>query len=203
MPASTSQSRDREILAATVGEPTVLDGPITLAEADPAWPERFQDEAARIRGALGPRALSVEHTGSTSVPGLAAKPIIDIILEVTDPADEDSYVPALVAAGYVLAIREPDWHQHRLLVRRRDLGHAQDVNVHVLAPGCVETQRQVTFRDHLRRHPDDRQAYEATKRALAAQRWKYVQHYADAKTQIIEAILARAEAPSRESGTTA
>ena len=83
------------------------DGPITLADYDDAWPGRFEREARRIRTALGVRALLVEHTGSTSVPRMAAKPIIDIVLAVPDSSDEDDYVPALEAEGYHLRIREP------------------------------------------------------------------------------------------------
>ncbi len=88
--------------------------PSSSTEYDPAWPCLFEREAQRIRGALGERALMVEHVGSTSVPGLAAKPIIDILLVVADSADEASYVPDLEAVGYVLRIREPEWHQHRV-----------------------------------------------------------------------------------------
>ena len=147
----------------------------------------------RIRAALGTGVLRLEHTGSTSVPGLAAKPIIDILAVVADPADEASYVPALEAAGYVLRIREPGWHEHRALVRRRDLRHSYDVNLHVHPPDSDEIERQVTFRDWLRTHADDRALYEATKRELAARNWKHVQNYADAKTEVVEQILARAQ----------
>jgi GrpB-like predicted nucleotidyltransferase (UPF0157 family) len=112
---------------------------------------------------------------------------------VADPADEASYVPALEAAGYVLRIREPGWHEHRALVRRRELGHEYDVNLHVHPPDSEEIAREVTFRDWLRTHPGDRALYEATKRELAARDWKYVQNYADAKTEVVEQILARAQ----------
>ncbi len=162
-------------------------GPIVLAEYDPAWPELYRREEARIRGALGERALLVEHVGSTSVPGLAAKPRIDIVLAVADSADEAAYVPALEAAGYTLCIREPDWFQHRVFK-----GPEIDLNLHVFSAGCPEIDRMRTFRDWLRGHPADRDRYEGTKRSLAARSWKYVQHYADAKTEVIEAILAAA-----------
>ncbi len=145
-----------------------------------------------MRAALGTRVLRLEHVGSTSVPGLAAKPIIDMLLVIADPAEEAAYVPALEAAGYVLRIREPDWHQHRALVRRTDLGHGYDVNLHVHPPGSEEIDCELTFRDWLRTHPEDRARYEAAKRTLAAREWKYVQNYADAKTEVIEAVLARA-----------
>jgi GrpB-like predicted nucleotidyltransferase (UPF0157 family) len=105
---------DAEIRAATIGELKPLDSPILLADYDPDWPRLFEREAARIRRALGGRALRIEHVGSTSVPGIAAKPIIDIVLVVADSADEQAYVPPLEAAGYVLRIREPEWFEHRV-----------------------------------------------------------------------------------------
>lgn len=129
----------------------------------------------------------MEHVGSTSVQGLAAKPIIDILLLVSDPSDEDAYVPQLEAAGYLLHGREPGWHQHRLL-----RGTEPPANVHVFAIGSSEVERMLLFRDRLRAHPDERELYERTKRELAARQWGYVQDYADAKSQVVEEIIARA-----------
>jgi GrpB-like predicted nucleotidyltransferase (UPF0157 family) len=177
---------DAEIRAVTVGE-IAPPARITLAEYDPAWPVLYAREAARIRAALGDRALLLEHVGSTSVPGLAAKPRIDVLLVVADSTDEAAYVPALEAAGYVLHIREPDWFEHRLFK-----GPDTAVNLHVFSPGCTETQRMLRFRDHLRRDETDRQLYERTKRALADRVWTHTQNYADAKSGVIDEILARA-----------
>jgi GrpB-like predicted nucleotidyltransferase (UPF0157 family) len=179
---------DDEIAAARIGPPEVLDRPITLAEYDSAWPVLYEREAARIRAALADRALLIEHVGSTSVPGLAAKPHIDLLLAVVDSSDEASYVPALEDAGYVLHIREPGWHEHRAFT-----GLETDLNLHVFSEGCVEIERMLRFRDHLRRNKTDRLLYERTKRELAQRTWKYGQHYADAKTTIVEEILARAD----------
>ncbi len=103
-----------------------------LVEYDPRWPELFAREAGRIQSVLGARALGVEHAGSTSVPGLAAKPVIDLVLVVADSADEDAWLPALESAGYVLRIREPEWHQHRMLK-----GPDTDINLHVFSAGCA------------------------------------------------------------------
>jgi GrpB-like predicted nucleotidyltransferase (UPF0157 family) len=167
-----------------------VDGPVVLAEPDPAWPERFAREEARIRGALGERALLVEHVGSTSVPGLAAKPILDIVLAVADPGDESAYVVDLEAAGYVLHLREPGWRQHRLLK-----GAEPAVNLHVFAAGDSEIDRMVGFRNHMRTHSEDCALYERTKRELAAQQWAVVQDYADAKTEVVEGIVRRAGLP--------
>jgi GrpB-like predicted nucleotidyltransferase (UPF0157 family) len=162
------------------------DGPVTLAEPDPAWADWYAREEARIRRALGSRALQIEHVGSTSVPGLCAKPVIDIVLSVADSADEATYVPDLEAAGYELHLREPEWHEHRFL---RD--HHPDVQIHVFPIGSTEIERMLLFRDRLRAHPDERGLYEHTKRELAARRWDYVQDYADAKSEVVEAIIAR------------
>ena len=125
--------------------------------------------------------------GSTSVPGLPAKAIIDVNLEVADTTDEDAYVPALEAAGYVLRIREPDWFEHRLLK-----GVDRAVNLHVFPAGCAELERMLRFRDHLRSDEADRDLYLRTKRELAAQTWEHVQHYADAKSAVVEEIMGRA-----------
>lgn len=173
--------------ASTVGELTPLARRIVLVEYDPQWPERFQHEAKRICTALGEHALRVEHVGSTSVPGLTAKPIIDIVLVVTDSAHELTYAPALERAGYQLRIREPGWYEHRMFK-----GAENDVNVHVFSEGCPEVERMLTFRDWLRTSADDRELYARFKTALAEKAWKYTQNYADAKTTIIEQIMYRA-----------
>jgi GrpB-like predicted nucleotidyltransferase (UPF0157 family) len=162
-------------------------GAIVIVDYDPRWPELFAREAARIRAALGRRALRIEHTGSTSVPGLAAKPIIDIVLVVADSADETAYEAPLAAAGYRLHIREPAWHEHRLFK-----GPDTPVNLHVFSSGCPEVDRMLLFRDWLRRHDADRDLYARAKRELAQRRWAYVQDYADAKTAVVEEIVARA-----------
>ena len=171
----------------TIGEVQALNSQITLADYDPAWPEQFAREEERVREALGDQALQVEHIGSTSVPGLIAKPIIDILLVVPNSADEPAYVPALEGAGYVLRIREPDWHEHRLFK-----GPQTNLNLHVFTVGSEEIDRVLVFRDWLRKNPADRDYYARTKRQLAAQQWRYVQDYADAKTAVVEAIIARA-----------
>lgn len=182
---------DADLQAVTVGERVAHNAPVELVEYDPAWPAQYERERARIVGALGDTVVRIEHTGSTSVPGLAAKPIIDITLIVPASSNEAAYVPALEAVGYVLRIREPDWHQHRLL-----RGPDTSVNLHVFSPGSPELERMVGFRDWLRSHADDRLLYERTKRELASRTWRHVQHYADAKTAVVEEIIARAGLPA-------
>ena len=190
-PAAVPLVSDEELQSVTVGERKPHNAPVTLVESDPAWPALYEREAARIRAALGELVVRLEHTGSTSVPGLAAKPIIDITLIVPNSADEPAYVPQLEAAGYVLRIREPHWHEHRTFK-----GPDTDVNLHVFSPGSPELERMVGFRDWLRTHPEDRELYERTKRELAARTWRHIQHYADAKTAVVEEIIARAGLPA-------
>ena len=186
---TTGPTPEERLFAIQVGDARPGAGPVVLVEYDPEWPGEFAREETRIRDALGDTALQVEHVGSTSIPGIAAKPIIDIALVVPDSADETAYVPALEAAGYTLRVREPDWFEHRLL---KDTDPS--VNVHVFPAGCPEIERMLRFRDHLRRDAADRELYEQTKRELAQREWKYVQHYADAKSEVVEAILERARA---------
>lgn len=161
---------------------------VVIVVPDPAWPAQFEDEAGRIRGALRGGVRGLHHVGSTAVPGLPAKPIIDIVLVVDDPAEEAGYVPALESIGYALKIREPDWYEHRVLVAR---ACSPDVNLHVFGPGCPEVDRMLWFRDHLRTDPEDRDRYARTKQALARRSWPTVQHYADAKTDVVEQIMTR------------
>lgn len=180
---------EEQLRAVTVGPLAPLAGPIEIVDYDPSWPVLYEREAARIRAALGDRVVVLEHAGSTSVPGLPAKPLIDIVLAVPDSADEAAYLPLLEAAGYVLRIREPDWYEHRLFK-----GPDTNVNVHVFSAGSDEVERMVLFRDWLRANEEDRVLYARMKRELAARRWKYVQHYADAKTAIVAQIMTRARA---------
>jgi len=175
------------LLAVTVGEREPLNGTISLVPYDPGWTAQFSLQADRIREALAEKVLRLEHVGSTAVPGLSAKPVIDMVLTVSNSADESSYVPPLEKHGFVLRIREPDWFEHRLL-KAPDI----DGNLHVFSIGCEEIDRMIAFRDWLRMHDEDRRRYEATKRELAARTWRHVQNYADAKSEIVREILARA-----------
>ena len=176
----------------TVGDLQPLAAPIEIREYDPDWPRCYERAAARIRAALGSRVIRLEHAGSTSVPGLPAKPIIDIVLEVPDSSDEAAYVPDLEAAGFGLRIREPDWFEHRVL-----RGADPVTNLHVFPARCDEVDRMLRFRDHLRGNAADRERYASAKRELAARDWTYMQQYADAKTDVVREIMARAEAADR------
>ena len=178
---------EEQIRAVTIGELPPRAGPIALVDYDPSWAPLFEREAARIRGALGMRVRLLEHVGSTAVVGLPAKPIIDMALAVPDSSDEPAYVPELEREGYVLRIREPNWFEHRMFK-----GPDTNIHLHVFSVDCPELEQMLLFRDWLRAHPEDRDAYAARKRELAAKEWRFVQHYADAKTEIVQQILAKA-----------
>jgi GrpB-like predicted nucleotidyltransferase (UPF0157 family) len=185
--ADPEEISDEELQKVIIGELKPHNAPITLVDYDTEWPRLFQREEQRIRAALDDVVLRLEHVGSTSVPGLAAKPIIDILLVVRDSADEASYVLALEGAGYVLRAREPDWFEHRCLK-----GQDPAVNLHVFSDGVAEIERMLRFRDWLRHDDVDRELYESTKRKLAQRTWRHMQHYANAKSAVVEEILARA-----------
>jgi len=159
-------------------------GRILIVDYDPDWPARYAVAAERIRSALGTGVLSIEHVGSTAVPGLAAKPIIDINLVVADSSREEAYVPLLERADFHLVVREPAWFEHRML-----RGSVPAVNLHVFSSGCPELDRMRQFRDRLRNSSRDRSRYERTKRRLAKREWAHVQDYADAKRTVIDEIM--------------
>ena len=161
---------------------------VRIVDYDARWPGLYKSEAEKIRSGLGNRALRVEHVGSTSVPNLAAKPVIDVLVVVSDSRDEDKYASSLNSAGYELRIREPEWHEHRMFK-----GSEPELNLHVFSKGCIEIDRMLLFRDWLRTHPADRSLYARTKRKLTIRVWESVQAYADAKTSVVEDILARAQ----------
>lgn len=163
---------------------------IKIVEYDPSWPPQFEAHAATISEALHNITVRIEHIGSTSVPGLAAKPIIDILVAIEDSADESTFLPQLQAAGYVLRVREPDWNEHRMFRNPE-----RDVHIHIYSDGCPEIQRNLTFRDRLRTNSDDRIRYENAKRELAAKDWPDMNEYAEAKTGVIESILAACSTP--------
>lgn len=158
---------------------------VTIVPYDPRWPDRYEAVAAGIRAALGDVVLDVEHVGSTSVEGLAAKDVVDVNLTVADPRDEDRYVPALERAGYVLRVREPSFHEHRCL--RLD---EPRVNLHVYGPDSPEVIRNRMFRDWLRAHPEDRALYEDAKRA-AVPGGGHVMDYNARKQAVIREIYDR------------
>jgi GrpB-like predicted nucleotidyltransferase (UPF0157 family) len=163
--------------------------PIEVVAYDPAWPAAFARIVSVLRTSLGEAAIAIEHVGSTSVPGLAAKPVIDVDLTVSDPADEVAYVPSLERAGFILVIREPGWHQHRCL-RLSD----PRSNLHVFGPDCPEVVRHRMFRDWLVAHPDDCELYHRAKLGAAKEtsaRGGLVTESNRRKEPVLRAIYAR------------
>ena len=157
---------------------------LVIAPYDESWPATYLVHRTRILRAVGDAAVAVEHIGSTSVPGLAAKPVVDVLLTVPDITDESSYLAPLLAEGYELRVREPG---HRMVRTPQ-----RDVHIHVLEPDDPAAGEYLLLRDRLRSDDRDRELYEATKRRLAEQDWSDMNAYADAKTEVIEAIKSRA-----------
>ncbi|WP_328371741.1 GrpB family protein [Micromonospora zamorensis] len=175
-----------QVDAGLVGDPPRTWGSVVIEEYDRAWARRFTAVRSSLTEALGALIIAVEHVGSTAVPGLAAKPVIDIDLVIEDTAEESGYLPALERLGYRLVLREPWWHGHRML-----LSAAEDVNLHVWPQGAPEPVRHRLFRDWLRSHPQDRELYAATKRRLARDTAHRPRDYSLAKNDVIDEIYAR------------
>ena len=188
----TDQSRKNTheyLRSVTIGKPQSAKDGITIVDYDPNWPIIFESLKKDIDYALKDIPHQVEHVGSTSVPGLCAKPIIDMVLTISNPKKEDAYVPLLQRLGYRLRIREDDWYDHRML----KLNQPQ-VNLHVFCFNCPEVKRMLDFRDWLTTHPDDMALYGSTKRRLATQSFEYVQDYADAKSDVVSTIFSHIDA---------
>jgi GrpB-like predicted nucleotidyltransferase (UPF0157 family) len=194
LPAATRLSLAQQAMAQTWPGSTVAEGsqrprmPLILADYDPAWPQTYERWRQRIAAALGCTAIRIEHVGSTSVPGLAAKPIVDIQVSAADLSDEPHYVPQLHAAGLVLRSRD---ELHRYL--RPPAGQPRQVHVHVCAAGGQWERDHLLFRDYLRAHPAACLRYAEAKRANA-RRWSDDGFaYNQAKTGVILDIVEQAE----------
>ena len=165
-----------------------LPGVVHIREYDPRWPQLFEDQHSLIDAALEHLATTIEHMGSTSVPGLPAKPIIDIVLTVPDSTDEDEYVPQLTAAGYTLRdCANPSGSNTGC-----SIATGRGSTCTCSPQGCAEVDTMRRFRDHLRTDTPDRQLYERVKRQLASRDWEIVQDYADAKSDVVSEIMSRA-----------
>jgi GrpB-like predicted nucleotidyltransferase (UPF0157 family) len=157
---------------------------IVIEEYDPAWTARFEQAGAALREAL-PDARRIEHFGSTAVPGLGAKGIIDVLVTVDDADAEHSYAPALESAGFAIRLRQPG---HRMFRTAE-----QDVHVHVFTEGSDAARIRLLFRDWLRHDAEDRRLYEETKRELARRNWEATNDYSTAKGEVVAEILGRAQ----------
>jgi GrpB-like predicted nucleotidyltransferase (UPF0157 family) len=169
--------------------------PIKIAPYDPRWPGRFQTMRARLAEALGGTAMRIDHVGSTSIPGLAAKPIIDIQISVPDVEDEQAYVAPIESLGLALRWAEPG---HRYF--RPPPGLPRDYQVHVCTIGSEWERVHLLFRDYLRSHADVAAQYEALKHDLAARHTGERVAYNDAKAPLIDSTVALATDWARENG---
>ena len=160
---------------------------IQLNPYDEKWPALFEREKERILKILKDKALMIEHIGSTSVSGLMAKPIIDILLVVEDAGKEEDYMDDLCRHGYILRVMEPDFENHHMFK-----GPDTDIHLHVFSQGSKEIEKYLLFRNYLRAHQEARELYANTKKTLAKKKWKYVQNYADAKSDVVQKILSDA-----------
>jgi GrpB-like predicted nucleotidyltransferase (UPF0157 family) len=161
---------------------------VRIVDYDPGWSARFESERARVATALGSTARRVEHIGSTAVPGLAAKPVVDVMVTVDDPDDDAAFLHGLVSAGYVPRVIEPE---HRMFRSPQS-----DVHVHLWRVGSDDERRHLLFRDWLRQSADDRALYESVKRGLAERTWEDSNDYALAKGDVVAEIMGRAEGPA-------
>ena len=173
-----------EIKGANVDKLKELNSQIFLEKYNEQWPVEYQKQKILILQALSHLKISIEHVGPTSVPGLSAKPIIDIVLEVPDSSNEESYVPQLESKKFKLKIREPNWWEHRMLKNKTN-----SINLHIFTCDCPEVLKMIKFRDHLRSNISSLKLYQSKKQQLASRTWKYTQNYADAKTEVIKKIF--------------
>lgn len=165
---------------------------ISIAEYSEAWPQLFQREQAELRAALGNAAAAIEHIGSTSVKGLAAKPMIDIMVGLADFALAEAMVPKIVALGYdYIARYNAIMPFRRFLVR--EAGELRTHQIHMVEINSEFWNRHILFRDYLRANPSLMQEYAALKRQLAERDWADVNDYADAKTEFIRRAEKQAE----------
>ena len=170
---------------------TSYDPAIRIVEYDPSWEEKFEREAAAIRGALGSVAVRVDHVGSTSVPRLAAKPIIDINVSVPDIMAVDSYRRALEGIGYLFVPvpESPDFHFFGKPATR-----PRNYHIHVCEEGSLHERRQLAVRDYLRTHPTEVASYGAVKQVIAERHPGDRLGYIAEKNPYVEALERRAVA---------
>jgi GrpB-like predicted nucleotidyltransferase (UPF0157 family) len=169
--------------------------PVELVAWDARWPERFAEMRARLADALGPLALRIEHVGSTSIPDLVAKPVIDIQISVADVDDTDAYRTPIEEQGFELRFIEPG---HRYF--RPPPGLPRDYQVHVCEAGSEWERVHLLFRDYLRAHPDVAVEYGRMKLRLAAQHKAERIAYNDDKSGFIDAVVRVAEEWARQTG---
>lgn len=162
---------------------------IVISDYDPRWPALFDEVRAQLQQAVGRWVVGIEHIGSTSVPGLAAKPVIGVLAL----ADADAHcIEPIVALGYEYIQRYEIDLPERRFFRRRDGEGAGRCNIHLVEKGSEFWERHLLFRDYLRAHPQVARQYEQLKRRLAPL-FDDVNQYADAKSDFIREIAKQAQ----------
>lgn len=164
-----------------------------MVEYDRLWPEQFAQEAERLRQAMGDALVAVEHVGSTSVPGLSAKPVLDILIGVRVFGEGEASVPALEALGY--ECRGENGIPGRLFFRKGLVEYRRTHHLHMVETGHEQWVSMLSFRDYLRAHPDEARRYEALKHDLASRFRDDRRAYTDGKAEFVEAVLKKAQGP--------
>lgn len=164
--------------------------PVSIVEPRDSWQKDGEALIQQIRDAIGPRAIRLDHIGSTSVGGMPAKPIIDVDLTIADPSKEEEWLPQLEDTGLILTVREPWWFHHRMLETPE-----RDAHIHVFGPDSAEPLKHLVLRNWLRESEEDRQLYAQTKRDAAAEtvaRGETLNEYNQRKQEVLRAIYQRA-----------
>lgn len=160
---------------------------VSVVEYRPEWPRVFEDEKKVVEAALGGVAARVEHVGSTAVAGLAAKPVIDIMVGLEDFSTADSLVPKIQALGYEYVQKYEDVMPFRRFFLK-DRGGVRTHQIHMVGTDTEFWERTLLFRDYLRQNPGVAAAYAALKKELAQREWEHVNDYAGAKTEFIRGV---------------
>lgn len=176
---------------------TAVEDRIVIVDYDPTWPEQFRQLGTRLREALGPLALRIDHIGSTSVPGLAAKPILDCQISVASLEPVAAYLPGMESAGFRWRADNPERTKRYFREAAGPRTH-----IHVRAAGSWSEQFALLMRDYLRAHPEEAGSYAALKRELADRLGSDRHAYTDAKDPFIWALMVRANAWTQATGWT-
>lgn len=170
-------------------------GAIVVSDYDPTWPRQYEEERARIEAALGAVALTIEHVGSTAVPGLVSKPIIDILVGVHDLQEARSIaIGAFARIGYRYMAEYEVWLPGEMLFRKTNARGLWTHHVHLMESSSPRWDELVLIRDYLRKHPHMARAYGELKTALAAAFCEDIAGFREAKGPFLRTVLAKARA---------
>ena len=171
--------------------------PVVIVEYQPQWPALYEEEKTRILNVIGHKVISIEHIGSTAVPGLGAKPIIDIMIGVNQLADAEECIEPLITIGYEYRPPEKAGIPERRYFTK---GHpqARTFHIHMVELTSDFWERHLLFRDFLRAHPDVADQYYRLKKKLATEYGNNREGYTDAKTSFIESVVTRARKETRD-----